>query len=256
MRAFVFNATYWTMSALYAVVCSGLALLPWRAPLMHGLRSYARLCVHLMRWIAGIRIEVRGTPPKNQAVVIAAKHQSWGDGLVMMAKTGDIAFVCGDHMLDFPLLGFVLRRCGAIVLSNQGGAAARESLERGMAQAQSDGRDRPVLIYPEGHLTEVGTGRRYRSGAWRLSRDLDRPVVPVATNLGQCWPQQKWSKYKGVAVIEFLEPMAPSADRDSFLAELETRVEQRSRQLEAEFARIDEPSHSSGQTEPGIRAGC
>ncbi|WP_417492964.1 lysophospholipid acyltransferase family protein [Maricaulis sp.] len=236
MRSLIFNLAYYTISAVYAVICAILALVPGRKLLMHGIRSYARLTVLLMRWICGIKVEVRGTPPKNQAVILAAKHQSWGDGLVMMAKCGDVNFICGDHMLNYPLIGWVLKRCGAIVVSNQGGPEAMASLRAGVERSQGEGSPRPILIYPEGHLTPVGTGLRYRSGAWQLSSQLDRPVVPVATNLGQCWPQQKWTKFAGTAVIEFLEPMAPSADRDEFLAELETRVETRSRALEAEFA--------------------
>ncbi len=235
MRSFIFNVLYWTISGLYAVICAILALIPGRWALMHGLRSYSRLTVHLMRWICGIKVEVRGTPPKNQPVVIAAKHQSWGDGIVMMAKCGDVNFVCGDHMLKFPLIGWVLKRCGAIVLSNQGGPDAVASLQAGIERSQGDGKPRPILIYPEGHLTPVGTGMRYRSGCWRMADALDRQIVPVATNLGQCWPQQKWSKFKGTAVIEFMEPMDPTDDRNGFLAELETRVESRSRALEAEY---------------------
>mgnify|MGYP003639943763 FL=1 len=236
MRSLIFNIAYYTVSAIYAVICAILALVPGRRILMHGIRSYARLTVLLMRWICGIKVEVRGTPPKNQAVILAAKHQSWGDGLVMMAKCGDVNFICGDHMLNYPLIGWVLKRCGAIVVSNQGGAEAMASLRAGVERSQGEGRPRPILIYPEGHLTPVGTGLRYRSGAWQLSSQLDRPVVPVATNLGQCWPQQKWTKFSGTAVIEFLEPMAPSPGRDAFLAELEACVETRSRALEAEFA--------------------
>ncbi|WP_300543208.1 lysophospholipid acyltransferase family protein [Maricaulis sp.] len=244
MRSLLFNIAYWTISGIYAVLCAILALIPGRFALMHGLRSYCRLTVHLMRWICGIRVEVRGTPPKDRPVIIGAKHQSWGDGIVMMAKCGDVNFVCGDHMLKFPLIGWVLKRCGAIVLSNRGGAAAQKSLMAGVERSQGEGRPRPVLIYPEGHLTPVGTGMRYRSGVWRLSRALDRPIVPVATNLGQCWPQQNWTKFPGTAVVEFLEPIAPGENRDAVLAELETRVETRSRALEAEFAPLTEPSQS------------
>lgn len=250
MRSLIFNIAYYTISAIYAVICAILALVPDRTVLMHGIRSYARLTVILMRVICGIKVEVRGTPPKNQAVIIAAKHQSWGDGLVMMAKCGDVNFICGDHMLNYPLIGWVLKRCGAIVVSNGGGAAAMASISDGVKRSQGEGKPRPILIYPEGHLTPVGTGMRYRSGAWQLSSGLERPVVPVATNLGQCWPQQKWTKFAGTAVIEFLEPMAPSADRDSFLAELETRVEARSRALEAEFA-TQQPESSSDPENAG-----
>ncbi|WP_339736962.1 lysophospholipid acyltransferase family protein [uncultured Maricaulis sp.] len=256
MRSLLFNLAYYLITAIYALVCAILALLPDRRILMHGIRSYARLTVLLMRWICGIRVEVRGTPPKNQAVILAAKHQSWGDGLVMMAKCGNVNFICGDHMLNYPLIGWVLNRCGAIIVSNKGGAAAAASLRAGVQRSHGEGRPRPILIYPEGHLTPVGSGLRYRSGAWQLSSQLDRPVVPVATNLGQCWPQQKWTKFAGTAVIEFLDPMAPSSDRDTFLAELERRVETRSRRLEAENSVAATESvfdpENAGQTDPAM----
>jgi len=236
MRSFIFNIFYWTISGLYGVICAILALLPGRWALMHGIRSYSRLTVILMRVICGIKIEVRGTPPKNQPVVIAAKHQSWGDGIVMMAKCGDVNFVVGDHMLKFPLIGWVLKRCGAIVVNNNGGKKAVESLQDGIVRSQGAGEARPILIYPEGHLTKVGEGKKYRAGIYRIASTLDRKVIPVATNLGQCWPQQDWTKHAGTAVIEFLDPMDAGDDRNTFLQKLEKTVEMRTRALESEHA--------------------
>ena len=236
MRSFIFNILYWSMSVVYGVVCALLAFLPGRWALMHGIRSYARLTVILLRVICGIKIEVRGSTPKDQPVVIAAKHQSWGDGIIMLAKCGDVNFVVGDHMLKFPLIGWVLKRCGAIVVNNQGGRKAVESLQDGIERSQGEGRPRPVLIYPEGHLTPVGGGKKFRAGVYRIASSLNRKVIPVATNLGQCWPQQEWTKHSGTAVIEFLEPMTPGDDRNAFLAELEDTVQTRTRALEVEHA--------------------
>ena len=232
MRSTIFNILYWTISGVYGVLCAILALIPGKFFLMHGVRSYCRLTVLMMRVICGIKVEVRGQRPKNQAVIIAAKHQSWGDGIVMLAKTGNVNFVVGDHMLKYPLIGWVLKRAGAIVVNNQGGRKAIESLYDGISRSQSEAR--PILIYPEGHLTPVGTGKPYRKGVYRLATRLDRPVVPVATNLGCFWAQQKWAKTPGTAVIEFLEPISPKLDGASFMATLETTVEARSRQLEEE----------------------
>lgn len=232
MRATIFNILYWTVSGLYGVICAVLALLPGKFFLMHGVRSYCRFVVLMMRTICGIKVEVRGQKPKNQAVIIAAKHQSWGDGIVLVAKTGNVNFVVGDHMLKYPLIGWVLKRVGAIVVNNQGGRKALESLSDGINRSHNE--TRPILIYPEGHLTEVGTGRPYRKGVYRLATQLDRPVVPVATNLGCFWPQQKWEKHSGTAVIEFLEPISPKLDGASFMATLETTVETHTRRLEQE----------------------
>lgn len=232
MRSFVFNVLYWSMSGVYAIACTGLAVIPGKTALMHGIRSYCRFTVILMRVVCGIKVEVRGTPPRNQTVIIAAKHQSWGDGIVLMAKTGDVNFVVGDHMLKYPLIGWVLKRAGAIVVNNQGGRAASQSLKDGIDRSQTE--SRPILIYPEGHLTAVGESKPYRKGVYRIYAALNRPIVPVATNLGLCWPQQEWTKRPGTAVIEFLEPIPPGGSKEDVMADLERRVEARTRALEAE----------------------
>ena len=232
MRALVFNTLYWGMSGLYAIACAIIGLIPGRFILMHAARSYTRFTLLLMKYAAGIKVEVRGTPPKNQPVIIAAKHQSWGDGIVLMAKTGDINFVVGDHMLKFPLIGWVLKRMGAIVVNNGGGRKSIEALNNGIARSQAE--IRPILIYPEGHLTEVGETKPFRSGVFRLYRNLERPVVPVATNLGLFWPQQDWAKHPGTAVIEFLDPIEPGLSKEDFMKTLEARVTARTRELEAE----------------------
>ena len=234
MRSLIFNLLYWPISGVYVALCAVLALIPGRWAVAHGIRSYCRLVVLMMRWILGIRVEVRGKPPRNRAVVIAAKHQSWADGMVMVAKTGDINFVAGDHMHKFPLIGWVFSRMGAIVLSNGGGPEAAKRLQDGIERSHAE--SRPVLIYPEGHLTKVGESERYRTGVYRLASALQRETVPVATNLGLFWPQQDWTKRKGLAVIEFLDPVDHDQSRNDFMAALETSIETRTRALEAEGA--------------------
>ena len=63
---------------------------------------------------------------------------------------------------------------------------------------------------------------------------LNRPVVPVATNMGLRWPKNEWVKHPGPAVIAFLDPIPPGLPRDAFLPRLMTTIETRTRALEAE----------------------
>ncbi len=233
IRSILYFAAYWLITAFFALSCTLFALLPGRRILGWGLQMYGSAQLLALRYIAGIRIEVRG---KNrlpaQPVVIGAKHQSWGDGFVMLAHVSRISFVAGDHLYKFPLVGRILKKVGAIVLSNQGGDEARARLEEGMTALQTDGRD--VLIYPEGHLSAPGEQHRYRSGVWRLYDALDRPCAPVATNLGLAWDRQSFFKTPGTAVVEFLDPIEPGLDKDSFMQRLEQVVETRTHALIAE----------------------
>jgi len=88
-----------------------------------------------------------------------------------------------------------------------------------------------VVIYPEGHLSLIGSQHRYRKGVYHLYKDFDCPVVPAATNLGQRWNQNDFKKFPGPAALEFLEPIMPGLGKDEFMAVLEERIETRSKAL-------------------------
>jgi len=233
MRSFLFNVAYWTLSIVYATAAAFAALSPGRQATGWIIRRYTRRMVQAMRLLAGIRLEVRGKERLPQgAFIIAAKHQSWGDGFCVYSQFDDLAFVTGDHLEKFPLLGTVLRKLGAIVVDNCGGVEARKALAESASKAREDGRR--ILIYPEGNLARVGERFRYRTGVWHMYRDFDMPVVPQATNLGLFWPQEEYRKNPGVAVIEFLDPIPTGLDKAEFMARLEAAVEGKTAELIAE----------------------
>ncbi len=231
MRNLAFRAAYHLTSVFFAVTALPLLAAPTRAPLARWIRKYSRSVLFLMRTIAGVRLIVKGREHVPEGpCIIAAKHQSWGDGFCAFSEIDDLAFVAGDHLERIPLLGGILKKLGAIVVDNCGGATARARLvDRELKQAHDEGRR--ILIYPEGHLAPVGEKYRYRRGVYHMYAAYQRPVVPVATNLGRFWPQARWDLKPGEAVIEFLKPIAPGAAKDEFMSELEERIETRSLEL-------------------------
>ncbi|NBB53281.1 1-acyl-sn-glycerol-3-phosphate acyltransferase [Rhizobium sp. CRIBSB] len=233
MRSFAFAVAYWILSVLYTLMAVAAALLPGRAATGWIIRRYVRRMVQAMRLLAGIRIQYRGEDRlPDGAFIIASKHQSWGDGFATYDRFADLAFVTGDHLEKFPLLGTVLRKLGAIVVNNCGGHRARAALKERAAEANREGRR--ILIYPEGNLAKIGEKFRYRSGVWHMYRDFDMPVVPLATNLGLFWPQEEFRKTPGTATLEFLDPIPTGLPKDEFLARLEAAVEDRTAELIAE----------------------
>ena len=233
MRSFLFNVAYWIVSILYTLMAAFAALAPGRKATGWIIRRYVKRMVWAMRVFAGIRLQVRGRERLPEgAFIIAAKHQSWGDGFCVYSQFDDLAFVTGNHLERFPLLGTVLQKLGAIVVDNCGGPEARRALAESAAQARADGRR--ILIYPEGHLAKVGEHFRYRTGVWHMYRDFDMPVVPQATNLGLFWPQEAYRKHPGTAIIEFLEPIPTGLSKAEFMARLEEVVEAKTAELVAE----------------------
>ncbi|MDI7774810.1 lysophospholipid acyltransferase family protein [Asticcacaulis sp. EMRT-3] len=233
MRSCLFALAYWWLSISYSLLALILSLLPGHAPVRWIIHRYTRRMVQAMRIFAGIGLEIRGREHLlDRPVIYACKHQSWGDGFSIYAQFDDLAFVTGDHLEKYPLMATLLRKLGAIVVNNCGGHQARKALASRSAEAARDGRS--ILIYPEGHLNAPGTYRRYRAGVWHMMRDFDMPVVPVATNLGLFWQEQRFEKRPGTAVLEFLAPIMPGLDKDAFLDLLRDRIETRSQQLISE----------------------
>lgn len=233
MRSALFNTAFWATSAAFVFAAAPLSLLPGEAPVKRAIRAYARAVRFLMKHVAGIRVEMRGLDRlPDGPFIIAAKHQSYGDGFAMVSHFDDLAFVTGDHLERFPLVGGILKKIGAIVVDNCGGHEARKRLATSFEDAAAAGR--PVLIYPEGHLSKVGEAHRYRSGVWHMQEACGWPVVPVATNLGLFWQCEDALKTPGTAINEFLEPIMPGLDKDEFLARLEQAVEGHTARLVAE----------------------
>lgn len=233
MRSFAFNLAYWSISIAYVLMAAVATLIPGQGAVRWVVRRYVHRMVWAMRALAGIRIEYRGRerlPPGG--LIVAAKHQSWGDGFSIYNQFDDLAFVIGSHMDRYPLIPQVLNKLGAIVVDNCGGAQAKRDLAEDAARAHAAGRK--ILIYPEGHLAPVGKRFRYRSGVWHMYRDFGLPVVPTATNLGLFWPEDGYRKTPGTAVLEFGEPIPPGLTRTDFMTRLESAIETRTAKLVAE----------------------
>lgn len=228
MRALIFNIFFYGMTTLYVFVCLIFSLIPGRAALMAALRRYTKVMVWGMRRIGGMDIQVLGKEhiPPTGPVIIAAKHQSYGDGFVIFSQFEDLTFIAGDHLEKVWGLKRILTKMNAVLIDSCGGSDSREKMEREAARVKREGRR--LLIFPEGHLSQVGTHHKYRKGVWHLQQDFDCPVIPVANTLGQRWNQTDWAKYTGRATIEFLEPIQPGLDKDEFMALLQDRIESRS----------------------------
>lgn len=231
LRSLIFNVFFLLVTMVYALVSVILSLFPGRKLMMGSLRRYTRLMVWGMRVIAGIKVNVTGHEhiPADGPVIIAAKHQSYGDGFVVFSQFFDLSFVTGDAITKFLFVGRILTKMNAVVINNCGGEDQRRKMAESSQLVREQGRR--LLIYPEGHLSKIGTQHRYRKGVYHLYKDFDCPVVPLASNLGQRWNQNDWVKHPGRADLEFLEPIMPGLGKDEFMEKLESMIETRSIEL-------------------------
>jgi len=170
IRSLAFNAYFYVGTLLVAVV--GIVLMPVPTPvLLRGLLfHWARAVVWGMRWIGGMKVEFRGLEhlPASGPALLANKHHSESDGILLAAQIRGIAFVAMQELFRYPLIGAILYRLQMIRVDTCGGGRERENLAQFARRAYESGRH--IAIYPEGNLMEPGERERYRSGIWSRPR--------------------------------------------------------------------------------------
>ena len=156
--------------------------------------------------------------------ILAAKHHSWGDGYVWLSEIEGLAPVIGAHVLKPGIVRRVVERAGAVVVDNEGPAAARGRALRDAAATAKASR-RPLLIFPEGAISAEDGHGAFRPGVFRLYEALGWPVVPAATDLGARWPLADGLVLRpGAATARLLPAIPPGLDRGAFMERLRTAV--------------------------------
>jgi 1-acyl-sn-glycerol-3-phosphate acyltransferase len=218
-----------------AMLVLSIAYFPWAVMSSAGAHAachaYCRWVLWTLAWMTGLKTEVRGTPPTDE-VMIAAKHQSFLDIMMIYNAVPRGKFIMKRELMFAPLLGQYALRIGCVPV-NRGkrGAAIAKMLADVKSGKQQGGQ---LIIYSQGTRVAPGVKRPYKIGTGALYEQLGQPCVPVATNVGVFWPRHGILRKPGLAVVEFLPEIAPGLPRDAFMARLETEVETASDALMAE----------------------
>jgi 1-acyl-sn-glycerol-3-phosphate acyltransferase len=198
----------------------------------------------LVRWAArvlvGLDTEVRGLPPAGD-VLIAAKHQSFLDIILIFGAVPRGRFIMKRELVWAPVLGQYALRIGCIpVARGRRGQAIRRMLAEVAAGRDEGGQ---LIIYPQGTRVPPGLALPYKAGIAALYGEMGQPCVPVACNVGLFWPRRGVALRPGRAVVEFLAPIPPGLPSAEIMARLETAIEPASDRLMAEagFRRSGSP---------------
>ena len=237
IRSLVFNAAMYVMMLVIGLIYAPWALISPRGA-RAGCDAYARTVLAMLGPMVGLRTETRGTPPTG-GVLIAAKHQSFLDILMIWDAIPRGFFIMKSILRFAPILGQYALRLGCIPV-HRGKRA--EAVKMMLAEVRSGKRaGGQLLIYPQGTRVAPGVRAPYKVGTFALYEQLGQPCVPVAANVGLFWPKRSFLRKPGVAVIEFLEPIPPGLKRAEFMALLERRVEEGSDRLMAEAGGAPSP---------------
>lgn len=231
-RALAYVLQAYAAIPLFALFYTPLTLVRSEAALW-GVRTWCRYAIWSARWMVGLRGEIRGTPPDGPAL-IAAKHQSFFDIILLVSALPQPRFIMKRELLRTPIVGWYAVRIGCVPVDRGRGREAVAKMvrdvERGAARAGQ------LIIYPQGTRVAPGTIVPYKTGAGALYDELGATCVPVATNVGFFWPKSGLARWPGTGVVEFLPPIPPGRTPEAFMEEVERVVEAASDEL-AEEAR-------------------
>jgi len=234
VRSLVFNGLFFGGTAIVALLLLPTLFLP-RGVLIAASRLWARWVLAMLRVIVGLRVEVRGREhiPEGAALV-AAKHQSALDTIVLPLVLSDPACALKRELTQIPIYGWYLRKSRQIVIDRAGRARALRRLVREASAALAAGR--PVVIFPQGTRVAPGVERRYLPGLDAVYMRLGVSVTPVAVNSGLFWGRRRFVKRPGAAVFQFLPPIPPGLPRTVFARRVQATIEDGSRSLASEAA--------------------
>lgn len=227
LRSILFFLWMYTLMPIWGIV-----FLPWAIFDVRGgwaaVRSYSWVIRYSAAFLVGIKTEIRGTPPQGE-VIIASKHQSFLDILMITSVVPRPKFIMKASLMWAPILGFYGWRLGCIPVHR----GRRSEAIRKMLDQAKNGRNYggQLIIFPQGTRVPVGEVRPYKVGAFALYDQLGQTVHPVAAHVGHVWPKAGIMKHKGTAVIEFLDPIEQGQDQQAFMETLSTTIETHSLRL-------------------------
>lgn len=223
VRSIAFTIAFYLYSTIVALLMVPLFVCP-RSWTTKALTWHGKGVAVLLRWIAGIRFEVRGLHnlPKG-AALIAGKHNAFFDIFGSFTVLPDACFVLKKELAWVPFVGWYAAKAEMVVVDRAAHANALRKLVKDAKDRFAN--TRQLVIFAEGTRKTPGDPPDYKPGIAALYRELEMPVIPLALNTGVHWPAHGFKRFPGTIVFEFLEPIPPGLKRGEFMRQLQDRIE-------------------------------
>lgn len=237
LRSVIHVALIYGLMGLMGIV--GAPLVLWsRGWTLAWMKLWTGAVFLLNRWLLGLSVEWRGPVPTGP-VVVAAKHQSMLDVLMLFHVLPEPRFVMKRELVWAPVFGLYALRIGCIWVDREKRGEGRAMLER---LEKVEARRGQIVVYPQGTRVPPGSHKPYRRGAAKAYAAFGLPMLLAATNAGWFWPKKGTLKRPGTAVVEFLETLPPGLGRAEVMQRMEASIEAASDRLGTEAARaLGEP---------------
>lgn len=232
IRSLAFNALFYLNTLVWLLIGLPTFFMPYRA-IIRVAQAWGRTNLVLLRWVAGIDVEVRGRekiPPG--AIIVAAKHQSAWETFALLPLFDNPVYILKRELQWIPIFGWLTIKGRMVPVDRRKGAKALSAMiERARIELALK---RQLIIFPEGTRRPAGAEPAYKHGVAHLYVAEGVPCLPIALNSGLFWPRRSILRYPGTVVMEILDPIPPGLSRDEFFVRLQDAIEPATARLIAE----------------------
>ena len=180
-RGLAFNVAFFAWTAIVGTIGLPFLVAPRSAAMRFG-RFWAQGVLVLLRVIVGLDHQIRGLDRvPREGCIVAMKHQSTWDTLILPIVLGDPACVLKRELLFVPFYGWYAARAGSIAIDRKAGASALRRMVAAARPIAAQGR--PIVIFPEGTRVAPGARLPYQPGVAALYQALATPLVPAAVSI-------------------------------------------------------------------------
>lgn len=135
------------------------------------------IAAFLARLVYGFRVSGRAHLPETGPALIVCNHVSYADGAMLLAASRrKIRFIIDERYVNKGLLGWFLRRIGAIPMPRSGPKAVVAAMQSAIDLLKQG---QIIVIFPEGYPTRCGTMLPFRRGFERIAAEANAPVIPA-----------------------------------------------------------------------------
>ncbi|CAH0993015.1 hypothetical protein SIN8267_03154 [Sinobacterium norvegicum] len=135
----------------------------------------------------------------HDVAVVLSKHQSSLETIYLQLMFQPLSTILKRELLRIPGFGWGLSLLKPIAID-------RGNPRQALRQVMDTGKERlaegiSVLIFPEGTRTAPGSTAKHAKSGSALAVAAAVPVIPVAHNAGEFWPNNSFVKFPGTVVI-------------------------------------------------------
>ncbi|PPR78232.1 MAG: hypothetical protein CFH01_01105 [Alphaproteobacteria bacterium MarineAlpha2_Bin1] len=226
MKKILFIILFWSWSIVINILFIPSLVLP-RKVVVFGQKTWAVGIMYLLRKILNLTYAIEGKellPVKPY--IIAIKHQSMWDTIILHLIDKDPAIVMKKELLKIPIYGWYCKKSKMIPIDRSAGLKSLKFMLKESKKALKENRN--IIIFPQGTRVPPREKSAYLPGTYLLYNKLNITVIPCALNSGLFWPSNNWPATGGNIKIRFLNPIHPGLDKDHFGKELKESIERES----------------------------